>query len=229
MKTNLIALSLLTLVSSSGVSAQVIIFEEEVRTTRVTVINGGHVDTHGDLEIVRKPRERSQGRVRIGSKVITSDNRNGEIRSMFVSDDKVVVYDNYYGNRTWRLKDIAVTSGCVGPFCVGDDVITSDNRSGKVQGFFNDGKIVVYDNYYGNRTWSQNKIGITDGCDSLFCVGDKVITSDNRNGVVKGFHANGNVVVYDYYYGNRTWSQEKISITNGVCGNIYIERINFCR
>lgn len=223
-----IPLTMLSLMVSANVAAQVIIFEEEVRSSRVTVINGGYVDRHGDFEIIRRPRERAQGRVRIGSKVITSDNRSGVIKSMFVSDDKVVVYDNYYGNRTWRLKDIAVTSGCVGPFCVGDSVITDDNRSGEVKGFFNNGKIVVYDNYYGNRTWSQNKIAITDGCDNTFCIGDRVITSDNRNGVVKGFHADGKVIVYDNYYGNRQWSQNNISITNGVCGNIYIERVHFC-
>lgn len=218
----------LTAMTMTSAFAQVIIFEEEVRTTRVTVINGGQIENHGDIQIGRAPRPRANGRLGIGSSVITSDNRAGVVKSMFVAKDIVVVFDSYYGNRQWKLKDIAVTSGCNGPFCAGDTVITSDHRAGVVKGYFSNGDIVVFDSYYGNRTWNQSEIALTNGCDSMFCTGDKVITSDNRSGVVKAFHPNGDLEVFDSYYGNRTWDRQEISITAGVCANIYVNRVRMC-
>lgn len=227
MKKTFLPLLLLGIFSNS-LMAQPIIFEEEVRTTKMTIINGGQVEKHGDVEIVRGPRERKQGRVRVGSRVITRDDREGTVVSMFISKNLVVVRDSYHGNRQWTLDEIAVTSGCLGVFCVNDRVITSDNRSGVVAGFFNDGTVVVKDSYHGYRQWPQRELAVTVGCNHLFCINDKVITSDDREGTVSGFYSNGYIAVLDSYHGYRTWREDEISITKGVCANIYVRRVNFC-
>lgn len=233
MKLGILSLAVISAISSfssayARESRQTIIFEEEVRTTRLIIV-GGYEERHGDTHIVRSRRNREQGRIRIGSKVITSDLREGTVKAMSTSRDSITVYDSYYGNRSWSLDRIAVTNCCVDVFCVGDKVITSDERNGVVAGYFGDGRIVVKDSYYGNRTWSTDRVAVTEGCTDQLCVGDRVVTSDNRNGTVSGFHANGQVVVYDSYYGNRKWSEDRISLTEGVCANIYVERVEFCR
>lgn len=229
MKKFLLGMTLLT--SLTTYADTKIIFEEQTTTTtKLTIINNGEQIKYGDIDVARAPRTFQKGHVRIGDKVITSDNRSGVVQSMFVAKNTIVVYDSYYGNRTWKLSDIAVTSGCVNDsLCVGDDVITSDEREGKIAGYFGDGNVVIYDSYYGNRTWEQKEIAITYGCTNLFCKDDKVITSDNRSGRVSGFFRDGTVIIYDHYYGNRTWNQGDISVTEGLCTNIYIKRIEFCK
>ena len=229
MKKLLIGMTLLASINSHADST--IIFEESTTTTKkLTIINNGQQELYGSIDLARAPRTYSAGRVRIGDNVITSDKRHGVVKSMFVSSNKVVVNDRYYGNRTWTLSDIAVTSGCATrSLCVNDDVITSDKRSGTIAGYFGDGTIVVNDRYYGNRIFNQKDIALTDGCSSLFCKGDSVITSDNRSGVVSGFFGDGTIIVNNEYYGNRVFNQDDISITEGVCSNIYVDRLSFCR
>jgi hypothetical protein len=223
-------ISALILASSIGsVFAQTIIFEEQTTTTRkLTIINGGMEIKYGQTPIAVPMRAYSAGRVRIGDNVITSDNRAGKVQSVFVAQQKIVVADSYYGNRTFSLDKIAVTQGCVNSICVDDKVVTSDNRDGKVAGYFSDGRVVVSDSYYGYRTFSQDNVALSLGCTELFCVGDSVITSDNRNGKVTAFFGDGRITVADSFYGNRTFSEENVSVTSGVCTNIYTHRVNFC-
>ena len=190
---------------------------------------------HGSVRVVRARRPLPAGRVKIGSQVITSDNRRGTLVGMSVSNDRVVVEDPsvYYGKRSFNLNQIAVTQGCVEGICVGDSVVTSDLREGRVVGFFADKRIVVEDPsvYYGLRQFTIDKLGIKEGCSDLFCIGDRVITGDNREGEVIAFNYNGSIVVKDpsVYYGNRNWDERKISLTRGVCANIFVERVEFCR
>jgi hypothetical protein len=209
--------------------AQAIIFEEEVVTRKLTIMPGGMEVLHGSVIIGGPRREMMKGRVKIGSSIITHDMLPGTLLAMNVAENTLTVKDGYYGNRTTNLNKIAVTSGCVGPFCVGDQVITNDQLTGTVMGFFNDGDLVVKDGYYGNRRKSQNSLALTYGCSGMFCIGDKVITKDNMSGVVKGFHADGSIVVKDGYYGMRTHSETSLSVTEGVCANIFIQRVRFCR
>lgn len=222
-------LGVITIATLANAQSSAIIFEESTTTTRsVTVLQGGLSVDLGGIQVVRPHRRMSKGNVGIGSAVITSDNRNGTVTGIFVQQNRIVVQDSYYGNRTWNLNQIAVTRGCNGPHCVGDEVITSDNRSGKFVGYFNDGRIVVKDSYYGNRTWKVHQVGMSMGCTPELCSGDTVISSDNRSGVVSGFFPDGRVVVKDSYYGNRTWRSDQLAMTQAVCTNIFIQRVRLC-
>lgn len=224
----LLTFLLAPLLTFQSAQAGKIIFEQTTVTETSIVLEGGMSVELGKISIVRPYTSLKSGTVRINSTVITSDNRSGVVKGMFVNENKVIVQDSYYGNRTWTLDNIAVTEGCSGSLCVGDKVITSDNRSGVVKGYFNSGKIVVQDSYYGNRTWNADKVAFGFGCTDLLCAGDQVITSDNRSGEVVGFFGDGKVVVQDSYYGNRTWNADKIALTTAVCTNIYIQRVKFC-
>lgn len=228
MKAVSVLLSLTMLLTGSAQAAG-IIFEQETTRTKVTILDSGMSVDIGNITLIRPRLKMEQGRVRVGSTVITSDNRSGTVTGIFPNDNKIVVSDSYYGNRTWTLDKIAVTNGCSGAVCVNDNVVTSDNRSGRVVGYFNSGNIVVYDSYYENRTWDSSKVAFAFGCSGDFCAGDKVITTDNREGKISAFFPNGDVVVYDSYYENRTWSRSKIALTGAICTNIYIQRTEFCR
>lgn len=99
---------------------------------------------------------------------------------------------------------------------IGDTVITADNRSGVVDSIFpQTNKVVVRHKTYGNRSWSPDKIAVTNGCTKWICVGDKVVTLDRRSGEVVGYFNNGNVVVLNGTYGYRTFSPEKVALTVG--------------
>lgn len=223
-------MSVIATASLANAQNSAIIFEETTTTTTrsVTVLKGGLEVGLGDVRVIRPHVRMSKGNVRIGSHVITSDNRSGVVTGIFVQENKIVIKDSYYGNRTWNLHQVAVTQGCIGAHCVGDMVITSDNRKGTFAGYFNDGRMVVTDSYYGNRTFAHSAVGMSVGCTELFCAGDRVITSDNRSGVVSGFFPDGRVIIQDSYYGNRTWRSEQIALTEAVCANIFIERVRSC-
>jgi len=221
-----ILVGFLAVASVSGY-AQNIIFEE-VNDSNIVIVNGGAQIEFGSTNLVIAPRSYPKGRVRIGDQVITDDMRDGEIKSMFLSTNEIVVKDAYYGNRKWTAGQIAVKAGCVGFHCVEDRVVTSDMREGTVKGYFGNGDIVVQDRYYGNRRWKASEIGLTSGCSSTFCTGDRVITSDGREGRIKAFFPNGSIAVADSYYGLRDWESRDISVTSGVCSNIYVQRVRFC-
>lgn len=219
------------LLSLNSLANSVIIFEQST-TTKLTIINDGQQERFGNLDIIRAPRPyypSLKGRIRIGDRVITSDKREGVVKSMFPSSDNVVVFDEYYGNRTLMLSQIAVTSACATrSLCVDDEVITSDKRSGVIAGYFGDGTIAVKDKYFGYRIFEQRQLAVTEGCTNYFCIGDRVITSANRSGVVSGFFGDGTVAINDSYFGYGIFRQKDLSITDGVCSDIYIERVNFC-
>lgn len=223
-------LNVIAVASLASAQNSAIIFEETTTTTTrsVTVLKGGLEVELGGIQIVRPHVRMSKGNVRVGSQVITSDNRSGTVTGIFVQQNRIVVQDSVFGNRTWGLNQIAVTQGCYGPHCVGDTVVTSDNRTGRFAGYFNDGRLVVTDSVFGNRTFSINSVGMSMGCTYELCAGDRVITSDNRSGIVAGFFPDGRIVVRDSVFGNRTWSFAQIALTEAVCANIFIERVRSC-
>ncbi len=190
---------------------------------------GGMEVRIGDVRLVRAFRKHAPGTVRIGSKVITTDGREGIITGMFIDKNKVVVQDDYYGNRNWTTDQIAVTQGCMGPFCIGDKAVVSDGREGIVAGYFNSGALAVKDDYYGNRIREQAKVAVMNACSEHFCSGDTVITADGRAGILQGFLGDGRVAVKDDYYGNRFWKRSDVAVTQAVCANIFVRRVGYCR
>jgi hypothetical protein len=123
---------------------------------------------------------------------------------------------------------VAVTKGCTDGFCIDDTVITKNLSSGKVVGYFNNGDVVVYIQYYGNSRHTSDSIGVTHGCTRDFCVGDTVIAPDNASGTIVGLMANGEVVVYIQYYGNRSYRTDQLAVTKAICTNIYRHRAYYC-
>lgn len=230
MKVLLIILSLLSF-SSAGFSRS-IIFEEPTSTqsyNNISVLDGGMVVNFGRIEHIRKKYQFEQGRVRIGSWVITADGARGKVVGMFLATDKVVVQDHILQNKTWSTSKIAVTNGCVDAFCVGDKVITVDQNTGTVVGYFGNGQLVVQTSILENKIWNQNQVAFAFGCSAENCVGDGVITADEKNGRISGLFGDGRIVVQNAILQHRIWFPEQIALTNAVCTNIYFRRVHFCR
>lgn len=104
-------ISVIATASLANAQNSAIIFEETTTTTTrsVTVLKGGLEVGLGDVRVIRPHVRMSKGNVRIGSHVITSDNRYGVVTGIFVQENKIVIKDSYYGNRTWNLHQVAVT------------------------------------------------------------------------------------------------------------------------
>lgn len=96
-------------------------------------------------------------------------------------------------------------------YCVGDHVINSNGLEGTVSGIAEKGFVMVkYPNNSLHRLWSTSHLAVTKGCsptDSHYCVNDRVINSNGKEGTISGIFQTGFVTVtYADDHNNYTWT-----------------------
>ena len=224
--------SALIIASMQSAHAGKIDIDVDFGNQQVTVSTNGMEITIQNKKLYRKRVQMVPGRIAIGSFVITDGNSQGKIVAMNPTTKVITIQRIYDGELLQKtLAQIAVTQGCDGAFCTGDNVITDGHSEGKIVGFFANGTIVIqriYDGELLQKTDAQ--LALTDVCDGLFCTGDKVITDGNSVGRVAGILSNGTIIVRRDYDGELLdKAASQLSVTSAICANIYINRVTSCR
>lgn len=194
----------------------------------IQVNNTGMRVEFGGRPFARRIVRMTNGSVYIGSTMITNRGSPVTVVGMNPAQQTLSVQfsDRSIANRT--LSELAVTNGCNQVFCVGEQLVTDRGSIVTVRGFYQNGNVAVE---FSDRSIAQRDVytlGLMESCSAALCTGDTVIT--DRGSVVRvvGFFADGMVAVQ---FSDRSIAKRDphtLSMTEAVCGNIYINRVTYC-
>ena len=221
--------AILAVATVSTAQAQQVNIDVDFNTKQVTVTADGMEVRFGERTYYRKNVDMRNGRIAIGSNVITRTGAHGKVVAMNPTTRMITVYVNFV-NQNFKLSDLGVTSGCNRVFCVDENVVLDRGagiQHGQVRGFFADGTVAVYAGFI-TQLVKPYEIGLTDVCSDLFCTGDNVVLDNGQHGKISGIFADGSYSVYANYVEQRL-AERRLSMTSAICGNIYINRVEYCR
>ena len=149
--------------------------DENVGRVREVFSNGKAsvaFDNAGGL-YVREVRDLKKGRrcvrhICTGSRVIDADDNVGTVREIFGSQHEPqakIAFDGAGGTYIRNVRDLGRAWRCIGPACVGDAIMDSDENTGRIRALFSNGKVqVAFENAGGLYIREYSDLGLRLSC-----------------------------------------------------------------
>lgn len=128
-----------------------------------------------------------------GDLVIAESGMGGKVQSVNPFKKKIFVkFDGYTNAYEYTPDTLAIASGCLEGYCVGDKVIVESGMEGRIAGVnpYSRQAAIKFDGYSNAYYFSVDDLAVDYGCIEGYCVGDDVTTESGMTGRLVGLNFN---------------------------------------
>jgi hypothetical protein len=129
-----------------------------------------------------------------GAEVISENGNRGFVRGIYGDGTVAVQFGGQATVTRKQIANLAVTQGCDGSFCVGQEIISENGNRGQVHGLYPNHTLAVQFGSDAQTTRKDaSKLALTQGCLGDICVLQEVISENGNRARIEGLYQDGYV------------------------------------